>query len=91
MLPECALAAFAVLEAEGLLMRAGGEGFVLLAAGAGGGVNAFKLGDRERRFGGVFAGVVRVKVRKARLFILSCAMIRPICNPQSPRWISPIT
>ena len=70
MLPECALAAFAVLESEGLLMRAGGEGFVLLAAGAGGGVNAFKLGDRERRFLGIRAGEALVKIGQVRLAAL---------------------
>ena len=67
---ERALAALAVLQAEGLLVCAGGEGFVLLAPCAGGRVDALELRDRERRFGGILAGKVRVKVGKTRLFIL---------------------
>ena len=70
MLPQRALAALAVLQAEGLLVCAGGEGFVLLAPCAGGRVDALELRDRERRFGGILAGKVRVKVGKTRLFIL---------------------
>ena len=69
-LPERTFPPFTMLEAKRLLMRAGRKGFVLLAAGAGCRIDALKFRDCKRRFGWIFAGIVRVEVRKPRLFIL---------------------
>ena len=68
--PQGIVAGTALLHGKRDLVSAGGEGLVLLRAGAGRGVDLLQLGDRERRFLGIRAGEALVKIGQVRLAAL---------------------
>lgn len=70
MAPQGIVAGAALLHGKRDLVSAGGEGLVLLRAGAGRGVDLLQLGDRERRFLGIRAGEALVKIGQVRLAAL---------------------
>ena len=62
--PDGRIAAVALLQLDGRLMRARGERRILLAAGGCGRIDGLQLGDGKGRFGRVFAGKIGVKIGK---------------------------
>ena len=66
-LPERVIAGNLLLELARGLMGTVRKFLVGLASRAGGGVDLLEVGDRKRRFGGIFADVALVKIGKLRL------------------------
>ena len=69
MLPEGVVAGNLLLKLAGGLVRTVGERLVRFAAGAGRGIDLLKVGDGERRFGGIFTGKRIVKIGEVRLAV----------------------
>ena len=69
-LPDGTVAPAALLQLKGGGVGLVGKGGILLLLGGSGGVDLLQLGNGEGRLGGVFAGVVRVKVAQVGLALL---------------------